>query len=185
MTVEFSPFYKSHQLDELMPSTADQADWLNRIIASDIALSGYRDGVVLKKVEASFKHTTVELDPGMELKAIFEARVPGEEPRKKIYVVRDLEALPTAKSVFAVLYHKDVLAEDGESIESDWGVVAHLTSSLDVPEPIHPDTLIANHFHLSGGTSTQMSSEQFEKILGAAVLFWKNRVTAYTGSDIR
>ncbi|MEI6568554.1 MAG: hypothetical protein WCR20_17875, partial [Verrucomicrobiota bacterium] len=61
---------------------------------------------------------------------------------------------------------------------ADWAVVAHLTSSMDTPEPMHPDTLIANHFHLSGGTNTGLGAAQFESSLRESVLFWKNKVTA-------
>ena len=63
-------------------------------------------------------------------------------------------------------------------------VVGHLTSPLDTPEPMHPDVLIANHFELDGGTPTGMSPEVFEEELRKGVLFWKNRVQAFTEAAV-
>ena len=140
---------------------------------------GYRDGVVLVKLPTSLTmyNKTIELQPDDKLVTLYESRVPGEEPRKNIYVQLTLSSsrIGPAKSVFAVLYRKDVLAEDGENIEEDWAVVALITSSLDEPEPMDPDTLIHNHFHLSGGTHNGWDSDRFEQELEISYRFWKNK----------
>lgn len=137
---------------------------------------GYRNGVVLVRTSnlGWTLHDTSIIDEQDQLVATYQARMPGEEPRKSISIVRS--ELPTAQSVFFVLYHKDVLNETNErSCNTEWEIIAALTSSSDQPEPMHPETLIANHYRLSGGTSTGMSSEQFEEALETSVRFWKNR----------
>ncbi len=178
MSLEFSQFYKEHQLLDTLPESGWDL-WLSLIEESSHVTPGYRDGVMLKRVSGvPFRHTTVVLSSEEPILATYSPRVSGEEPRKRLYMVKKVEDLAFAKSVFAVLYRRDVLEEDETYIEADWAVVAHLTSSMDTPEPMHPDTLIANHFHLSGGTNTGLGAAQFESSLRESVLFWKNKVTA-------
>ena len=177
--ISFTEFYLEHQFKDF-PAEAIQA-WKNLIRDAFLAgcyTQGYRQGVILVKVESTFRHSTVTLTPEEPVLASFSSRVTGETPRKKLYVERLPEQLPPAKSTFVVLYHRDVLAEDGDLINTEWGVVAHLTSSLDTPEPMHPDTLIANHFKFAGGTATGMSPIDFETALRESVNFWKDKVTA-------
>lgn len=94
-----------------------------------------------------------------------------------------------AVAVDIVLYRKDVLDEDNDwkVLESpwmpcvpvmgeDWAIVsvnAHPTADTNVP--IEPDTLIANHFHLSGGTNTGMTNDEFVDALRISVLYWKDK----------
>lgn len=142
-------------------------------------LAGYRDGVILvhRPNPGWVLHDTVELVEGEELKASFTARVPGEEPRKAYEAIRN--ELPLAKSVFFVLYRSDVLNETEErSRDTEWEVVAAITSALDIPEPMAVETLLANHFKLSGGTQTNMSDTTFVQALEESVRFWKNRAKA-------
>lgn len=175
--IQFSDFYRETQMKHL---PIHEEDWLLAIEeALDFGevLPGYRDGVVLVRTPQKFPHRTVEILPKDRLEASFTPRVEGEDPRKKIQVFR--QKLPLAHSTFVVLYRWDVLNLSNERSKfSEWEVITHLTSSVDTPEPMHPDTLIANHFQFSGGTPTGMSPEKFEEELKASVEFWKNRAIA-------
>lgn len=175
MDIKFSKFYLENQVP---PGALDV--WLHTIkeaFRKGLVRPGYRDGVVLVDTGVRLPHRTVELIPGEPLKVSYTARVMGEEPRKKIQAIRKTGDLPLSHTTFVVLYRKDVLAlKDERSTDAEWEVVAHLTSSIDQPEPMHPDTLLANHFELSGGTPTGMSPEEFQNSLRESVLFWKNRV---------
>jgi hypothetical protein len=39
-----------------------------------------------------------------------------------------------------------------------------------------PETLIANHFELSGGTATKMTDSEFVASLKESVMYWKDKV---------
>ena len=82
------------------------------------------------------------------------------------------EKMP-AKQVEIVLYHKDVLAEDNErSTDADWEIVSINASPVKGDMPIAPGVLMANHFHWSGGTVTNMSDEEFVKQLKISAEWW-------------
>jgi hypothetical protein len=138
------------------------------------AANGYRDGVILVPVEPEgFFSSVVKLNAGDKLEGEFKARKEGEDPRKTIHAKGT--KMP-AKSVSVVLYRKDVLAEGKEnSTDADWEIVS-INANPEVGEmPIQPDTLIANHFQLSGGTSTNMSDSEFVEALRVSVMYWKDK----------
>lgn len=142
---------------------------------------GYRPGVILVGINPEgFKMRHRELVEGDYLFGGYKARVPGETPRKKTQVLHVGE-VPPAKYVDAVLYHRDVMIEDGETVPEgvDYEVVALLAKDVEGDEPMDPDTLIANHFGFDGGTSTKMNPEQFEAKLRESVNYWKNRALLY------
>lgn len=142
---------------------------------------GYREGVLLVPINPDgFKMRHKELKEGDYLFGRYEARVEGETPRKKIKALIN-ESLPPAKYVDAVLYHRDVLIEDGDKVADgvDYEVVTFLAKDIPGDEPMDPDTLIANHFRFDGGTSTKMNPEQFEAKLRESVNYWKNRALLY------
>jgi len=185
-TIQLTPFYLEHQLNKEVEQGLNLDTWrgilLNSFMKGDFR-KGYREGVKilplhLEGTGVSIKHKTVTIQPTDTLKAAFASRIEGETPRKKIFIDRTHAELEDAKYVFAVLYNKSVLAEDGDFIESDWGVVTHLTSMTDEVEPMQPETLIANHFQLDGGTSTKMNPRYFEEMLDISVNFWKDKVIA-------
>jgi hypothetical protein len=94
-----------------------------------------------------------------------------------------VDELPDAKYITAVLYHKDVLAEDNDrTTECDWEVVTILCQ-VDKEEPITPATLMSNHFKADGGTATLMSPETFEAELRKAYNYWKNRAMGITREE--
>ena len=83
-----------------------------------------------------------------------------------------------AVSVEIVCYAGHVLEEDGDrSTDAQFEIISINASPFeaDVKVPMPPDTLIANHFHLDGGTETNMSAEQFVEALRESTLFWKDK----------
>lgn len=150
----------------------------------DNAKPGYREGVCLVPVPASeaarFFTGVVELREGDKMVGEYKARRPGEEPRKTARVVRE-EGKSPCVSVDIILYRKDVLEESGEdNTGADWDVIAINGYITDEEAPIHPNTLIANHFELDGGTATGMSPEEFEAALRKSVMYWKNKAMLAT-----
>lgn len=182
MSIEFSKFYLEHQKSSELLGDTQKESWLDLIrlkFEEGEVLPGYRPGVCLVDTNLQLPHRTVLLRPGEIPLAFYTSRVEGEEPRKNLHVFRYSWEIPYSRTTFAVLYHKDVLAlKDERSTEAEWEVVAHLTSSLDVPEPMHPDTMLANHYELDGGTPTGMSAEEFQNKLGESVRFWKDHAIA-------
>jgi len=140
----------------------------------DTALQGYREGVLRIPVpHGMFKTGIVKLKQGSELYGGFESRIENEEPRKYITAVG--EKMP-AMHVEIILYNRAVLEEDPDyQAIADWEIISINASPVDVPAPITPTALIANHYELSGGTSTGMSAEDFEAALRQSVDFWKDK----------
>lgn len=141
------------------------------------AKPGYRDGVCLVPVPAAgFFCGVVELQEGDKLEGEFRARRQGEDPRKSVHAAKEGRSKSPCVAVDVVLYRKDVLAEDGNnSTACEWEIVSINGRITEEEQPIHPNTLIANHFGLSGGTQTGMSAEEFEAALRVSVAYWKNR----------
>lgn len=145
---------------------------------------GYRSGVLLVTVPPDgFLAGVKTLLEGERYEMRFEARRPGEAPRKMAFA--RLEKQP-AKSVDVVVYHSSVLAEDPESHpeaplegEGYWEIVTILASpeenDHDAPMPV--DTLLANHFVASGGTSTKMDPAKFEAAIKRSYEYWRDKVT--------
>lgn len=180
-SLSLSPFYLKRIEGDISLGAANEIKRLAKLNSKnpENVYPGYRDGVLLVKLPASvcLLSKNIELLPDDTLTAKYECRVPGEEPRKKLFITLPITSprISPAKSTFVVLYHKDVLAEDDEHIDTDWAIVAHISSALDVPEPMEPETLIYNHYHYSGGTQTGFTPEEFEEALGISTSFWKNR----------
>jgi len=137
---------------------------------------GYREGVVLVKLDSHrFRAAIVEINESTELVASYESRREGEEPRMTIRA-----KAPKQRALHAevVLYHHDVLAEDGDaSSDLEWEIISINAAPVEYNEeiPMQPNTLIANHFHLDGGTRTNLTAEEFEAALKKSVLFWKDK----------
>ena len=136
---------------------------------------GYRDGVILVPVRPDgFFSGVVQLKDGDDLVGKYEPRQKGEEPRKSVAVPGG-EKLPAAV-VEVVLYHHKVLEEeDGYEPASMWEVISINARTTEGPEPMPPETLMANHFGASGGTETKMSPEEFEKALRESYDYWKDK----------
>jgi hypothetical protein len=141
------------------------------------AFEGYREGVILVPVEPEgFFSAVADLQIGDKLKGVFSCRRSGEEPRKSFWIEGEKDP---AKTVWVVLYAHHVLAEKNENeSDADYEVVSVNTSPTvdDKPAPMPPETLIANHFELSGGTATKMTDSEFVKALRESVMYWKEKV---------
>lgn len=139
---------------------------------------GYRDGVVLVPANPEgFFCPLVRLVDGMFLNGKFSPRIDGEEPRKKISVP-NVPKTP-AKFVDLVLYRKDVLEETHENTgDFEWEIITVLPK-IDEDQPMPPDTLMYNHFQLSGGTSTKMTDSEFVEELKKSFVYWKDKAMVY------
>ena len=133
------------------------------------------DGVRLVRVPAEgFFCGVVLLQEGDKLVGEYRARREGEEPRKTLRVVRE-EGKSACVTVDVVLYRRETLQAEGEACTgADWDIISINGRVTEGEQPIHPDTLIANHFGLDGGTPTKMTPEQFETGLRESVLYWKS-----------
>lgn len=144
---------------------------------------GYRKGVILVPVNPDgFFTPVVLLKEGDLIIGQYKSRHPGEEPRKSTKVVGSKKT--PAKAVDVVLYHKDVLAESNQrSTDADWEIISINARPTEEEEPIHPSTLMANHFVLDGGTATEMSDSEFVAALRKSVMYWKDKMLACTEKD--
>lgn len=141
---------------------------------------GYRDGVFIVPVNPrGFYTSIVTLENGDRLVGQFRPRSPKEEPRKSVVMDRGdrplAELKQPATKVDIILYHDDVLAEDGDQTGHKWNIISVNAYPTEEEAPIHPDVLIANHFHLSGGTKTNMTPVEFEAQLRVSVMYWKDK----------
>jgi hypothetical protein len=178
------------------------SDWswtdeqLLRLVDSnlDYGVPGYRDGVLIVPVAPyGFRTGLVTLQEGDELVGRYEARRPGEEPRKSVYARRVKETLHStsdecdvwleesrdklpAHAVEIILYRHDVLAEDGDAeTDADWEIIS-VNARMTLGEaPIAPMTLMHNHFGSDGGTATNMTPEEFEAAMRQSFEFWKDK----------
>lgn len=132
---------------------------------------GYRDGVVLLEVPASyFFSAVVELDEKLRLKATYAPRRPGEAPF--IRVSAKAKKQP-AKFAQVVLYRRDVLAENNENeTDAEWEIVAIKARTTVDEEPMDPYTMARNFLHLTGGTKGDFTAEDFAK----SIVYWNNHV---------
>lgn len=139
------------------------------------ATPGFRDGVILVKVDPiNFTGQLRTLKKGDKFECQFIPRIEGEESRKKIRVIGPADDI---QEVEVVLYSKQTLEEGGESSDpsADYEVVTILAKIKTEPQPMPPDTLMANHFLDSGGTATNMSDNEFVKSLKLSYFFWKDK----------
>lgn len=147
----------------------------------DKATQGYRDGVMLVPVDPEgFFTGIVTLQEGDKLRGAFVPRQKGEEPRRQVSLDSGVEGgvasrKPPAVSVEIVLYRDDVLSEDGDQTGHEWNVISVNANPVEGSVPMSPGTLMANHFHDSGGTQTGMSDEEFVDALREAYFFWKDK----------
>lgn len=173
--VESSPFsyYAGNFAD--LPKMAEQ-NWASR-------QAGYRDGVVLIPVPTNgFFSATVTLKTGAQLYGAFESRREGEAPRKTL---RAIGAKIPAKRVDLVLYRQDVLAENGDhstdAVSKDtWEIISINARPTDEEEPIHPDTLMHNHFGSDGGTATNMTDAELVDALRKSFEYWSDKAMSHS-----
>ena len=156
-----------------------QDNWHSQVL-------GYRPGVVLVPIDpAGFFSPVVVLKPGDGLTGVYASRQTGEEPRKMVGLSvndalgRHLSGVYDRKvpavGVSVVLYHKDVLVEDGETFAHELAILSVNARITEEEEPMQVETLLANHFHVSGGTATGMNPVEFEKACRESFLYWRDK----------
>jgi hypothetical protein len=192
MIVGLSPFFEEQWANG---GFYQDGYWTPELVRSaaalciDQAIPGYRTGVILVPINTmSWRTRILTMVPNQEATVKFKARVEGEAPRKTLPLVEvpSITDLPLAKSVFVVLYRNDVLAERDEPRSgSFWDVVTVLANPSPEQVPMNPETLIANHFGLDGGTTTNMTPEQFTRALHNSVLYWRDKAMAYVKEAVK
>lgn len=133
---------------------------------------GYREGVVLVEVPPEWFFCGVaEVNEDTELKAVFSARRPGEEPFIQV-LATTLRKL-AAKYVQIVVYSHDVLAADGDAEHEPgtWEIISINARPTEGEEPLHPVTMMRNQLHRPGGAEAHYTSEQWAE----AVRYWSTR----------
>lgn len=143
-------------------------------------------GVIAIPVPAEGFFTSVcTLKEGDKLAGVYEARKKGEDPRVSYGVVGG-QKIP-ARSVDIILYHADVLAEEKDPNWKPgalWEIIS-INASPELPGvevPIHPMTLLHNHFLSTGGTATNLNPEELEAKLRVSLAYWKDKAMA-AGDD--
>jgi hypothetical protein len=141
-----------------------------------VVRQGYRDGVILVRVNPDrFYTSVVELKEGDQLVGEYIPRREGEEPRQSVRVLRKARK-QLAKFVEIVLYRHDVLMEKNENdTDAEWEIISINAYPTDCEAPIELMTLMHNHFDSSGGTATKMSNDKFVAALEESFKYWKNK----------
>ena len=157
---------------------------LQELVAAQLSsvVPGYREGVVCVNIPdaGDFRSTLHNLQEGDIFTGEYVSRMPGEEPRKQLFVLGEPDVAVSAQ---VILYSSVLLADEGNNSlppeEGNWEIVTILASAENLegaePMPMPPDTLIANHFQMSGGTDTQMSDSEFVESLHISTEYWKSR----------
>lgn len=149
----------------------------------------YREGIVAVPVRPEgFYSPVVVLNPGDTLRGEYLSRRPEEDPRQRFWVVREGQRGKTAaQAVEIILYPSSILAEDGSNVlppeEGNYEVISINARTTMEPEPIHPDTLMANHFQESGGTASSLSAEEFVEQLRISRAYWRGRAMLGSGPN--
>lgn len=175
-----NPYVAKYTKDSHLSYYGGEITDLPRIVVENFSNKkpGYRDGVILVTVASEdFFSGVSALTKGAVLTGVYESRRAGEAPRKNVFV-SGAPKLP-AKQVEIVLYRSDVLAEGGdnflEASVDHWEIIA-INASPEVGEaPIHPDTLLHNHFGSEGGTDTNLSDEELVAMLRDSFAYWADK----------
>tara|TARA_Y100000590_G_scaffold70816_1_gene77551 strand:+ start:4091 stop:4666 length:576 start_codon:yes stop_codon:yes gene_type:complete len=135
--------------------------------------AGYRDGVLLAKVDPSLINNYicpfVKIDEKSKLQAKMVRRRPEEEPYIQI---RALNGVPLKTgAVDIILYRHDVLMETNEHCTNkDWELISFHAIPINIIEmPMGPSTMMRNQLELIGGTKAHYESEEWAK----SVKFWQ------------
>jgi hypothetical protein len=187
LTIAINPFARRQTPESRFGHTTLSDEALVTLVSEHFpwAHQGYRPGVLVVPVPSEgFYSSTVPLQPGMALSATYKARRPGEAPRLHVgYQVPEggyQGAKAPAVAVDVILYQSAVLAEGGDnSLEPDpdnWEIVSINPRMSQEEEPIHPNTLMANHFQESGGTATGMTDSEFVAALRKSRAYWNQHV---------
>jgi len=149
---------------------------------------GYRDGVILIVVPpTAFFTSIVPTETVKKWEVKFEPRQEGEKPVRKIY---GYGAKSQAKYVEIVLYHHDVLEEDGDACtDCNYEIVSINASPVDGPVPMNNTTRARNVLHEPGGTDPKLEEKTKEELIvfiresAEATMFWSRHTMVMPGSN--
>jgi hypothetical protein len=112
---------------------------------------------------------TIPITPENEaaLRSGYEARTPQELP----VLTRWFEGIeaPIASHLLVIVYDREQLAREGESIDGDWGVVGVLAQMTEEEPPMAPITVMRNALGVDeGGSGVALDRTEYMR----AVAFW-------------
>ena len=149
------------------------AKYAEKQLAKDQFYVGYRDGVIIikvdKKLNKNFVCPFVKINENTVFESSLVQRQPGEE--KYIQTVA-LNGVPLKTgNVELILYRNDVLAENNESsTNKDWELISINAIPLGVKKlPIGLITMMRNQLNLKGGTKANYSAAEWAE----SVQFWQ------------
>jgi hypothetical protein len=102
------------------------------------------------------------------LRSDYEARTEAELP----VLVRWFEGVtpPVARYLLPILYSREQMALEGESIDADWGVVGCLATLTPEETPMAPITLMRNALGVAeGGSGVPLDPDAYRR----SVAFWQ------------
>jgi len=149
------------------------ADYAEAQLNNNNFENGYRDGVVVIKVEKKlinkFHCPFTKIVSNTKLKAIVTKRQPVEE---NYIQIRALNGEPLdVGATQIILYRNDVLSETNDTCtDKDWELIAfHAIPKFIDKMPMGPVTMMRNQLELSGGTKAHYASEEWAK----SINFWQ------------
>jgi hypothetical protein len=129
---------------------------------------GYRDGVFVvhidkKELNLFYTYNDFPMFDGMKLEAKWE-KTKGREHEPSKLQIKILEPKQKCNYVDIIIYRKEVLLEDKDSISGAYFDIVSINGRLNKEAPpIDPLTLVRNWLHLPGGT--EMKDTKPEQML--------------------
>ena len=136
-------------------------------------IKGYRDGVVIIKIEDKLTEKFICPFVKITKESILKAEVAKRRPEEDHYIrIKAKNGTPLkTESVELILYRRDVLKETNEhTTDSDWELISFHAIPKGIKQmPMGPVTMMRNQLQLTGGTKGFYESEQWAK----SVEFWQ------------
>lgn len=131
---------------------------------------GYKPGVMLVPVPpANFRCGVINITSETSLRAVYEARRPGEAAFLSVLATGEKNQ---AEKATIALYSRAVLAEGNEATtDCDWEIVNISAQDQWEEEPMDPMTMARNFLELEGGTKGDFSANDFAQ----AIIYWSTR----------
>lgn len=161
MTIEFTEFARARLFDPQHPERGlvgcTEAEFVRELNAR--APLEIRDGYApfcklhLHQNWTQTRSGTLEITPQNQshLRSAYEARTEDELP----VLTRWFEGIqaPVARYIFVILYDREQLRREGETLEAEWGVVGVLATMEPVETPMAPITMMRNALGVEEGGS--------------------------------
>lgn len=136
-------------------------------------VKGYRDGVVIIKIEDEMTKNFICPFVKINDHSILKAEVARRRPEEEHYIrIKSTNGTPLETgTVELILYRNDVLKESNEeTTDSDWELISFHAIPKEVEEmPMGAVTMMRNQLQLPGGTKGHYESDKWAK----SVQFWQ------------